>query len=93
MSVLWVILDAFLLFAVFIFSKKINFSKIFQENYHLVSNSLDPDQAQHFVGPDLGPNRLKQLSADNTSRQTVNNVVRWDHFNGITGSKNKHNGS
>ena len=22
----------------------------------LVSSSLDPDQAQHFVGPDLGPN-------------------------------------
>ena len=21
-----------------------------------VSNSLDPDQARHFVGPDLGPN-------------------------------------
>ena len=27
-----------------------------------VSNSLDPDQAQHFVGPDLGPNRLQRLS-------------------------------
>ena len=23
-----------------------------------VSNSLDPDQARHFVGPDLGPNCL-----------------------------------
>ena len=30
-----------------------------------VSNSLDPDQAQNFVGPDLGPNRLQRLSADN----------------------------
>ena len=30
-----------------------------------VSNSLDPDQARHFVGPDLGPNCLQRLSADN----------------------------
>ena len=32
-----------------------------------MSNSLDPDQAQHFVGPDLGPNCLQRLSADNMS--------------------------
>ena len=25
-----------------------------------VSNSLDPDQARHFVGPDLGPNCLQR---------------------------------
>ena len=30
-----------------------------------VSNSLDPDQAGHFVGPDLVPNCLQRLSADN----------------------------
>ena len=29
-----------------------------------VSNSLDPDQARHFVGPDLGPNCLQRSSAD-----------------------------
>ena len=29
-----------------------------------VSNSLDPNQARHFFGPDLGPNRLQRLSAD-----------------------------
>ena len=28
-----------------------------------VSNSLDPDQAWHFVGPGLGPNCLLRLSA------------------------------
>ena len=28
-----------------------------------MSNSLGPDQAQHFVGPDLGPNCLQRLSA------------------------------
>ena len=32
-----------------------------------VSNSLDPDQARHFVGPDLGSNCLQMLSADNKS--------------------------
>ena len=33
-----------------------------------MSNSLDPDQAQQFVGPDLDPNCLQSLSADYTSR-------------------------
>ena len=33
-----------------------------------VSNSLYPDQARHFVGPVLGPNCLKKLSADDTRR-------------------------
>ena len=27
-------------------------------------NSLDPDQDRHSVGPNLGPNCLKRLSAD-----------------------------
>ena len=31
-----------------------------------LSNRLDPDQAQHFVGSDLGPNCLQKLSADDT---------------------------
>ena len=34
-----------------------------------VSNSLDPDQARYFFGPDLGPNCLQMLSADNKSRR------------------------
>ena len=29
-----------------------------------VSNCLDLDQARHYVGPDLGPNCLQRLSAD-----------------------------
>ena len=46
------------------------FQKFFQEYGTIrVSNSLDPDQARHFVGPDLGPNYLQRLSADDTSRQ------------------------
>ena len=32
-------------------------------------NSLDPDQALLFVGPDLGPNCLRKLSAEDTSGQ------------------------
>ena len=33
-----------------------------------MSNSSDPDQAGLFVGPDLDPNCLQRLSADNTCR-------------------------
>ena len=40
----------------------------FFRNVIRVSNSLDPDQAQHFVGPDLGPNCLQRLSTDDTCR-------------------------
>ena len=37
-----------------------------------MSNTLDPDQARRIVGPDLGPNCLQRLSADDTDRQRVN---------------------
>ena len=32
-----------------------------------LSNGLDPDLDPHFFGPDLGPNCLQRLSADNRS--------------------------
>ena len=48
-----------------------------------VSNSLDPDQARHFVGPDLGPNCLQKLSADDTSRHTHYHVGKRN-TNGYT---------
>ena len=32
-----------------------------------MSNGLDPDQDRHSVGPDLGPNCLQRLSADDKS--------------------------
>ena len=38
-----------------------------------VSNDFDPDQARHFVGPDLGPNCLQRLSADNKSKRLIQN--------------------
>ena len=40
-----------------------------------MSNSLDPDQAQHFVGPDLGLTCLQRLSAYDTIRQRVKNIL------------------
>ena len=39
-----------------------SFFKNYFRNTILVSNSWDPDQVQHFVGPDLGPNCLQRLS-------------------------------
>ena len=44
-----------------------------------VSNSLDPDQARHFVGPDLGPNCLQRLSADDKSA-LVGKKLNTEHF-------------
>ena len=41
----------------------------------MVSNSLDPDQAQRFVRPDLGSNclqRLSQMTKVATSGERVN---------------------
>ena len=43
---------------------KINFFKKSFRNTIWLSNSLDPDQARRFVGPDLGPNCLQMLSDD-----------------------------
>ena len=40
------------------------FSKIFFQKHYQSGNSLDPDQDQRYVGPDLGPNCLQGLSAD-----------------------------
>ena len=54
------------------FFSKSTFSKNSFWNTIRVSNSLDPDQARHFVGPGLGPNCLQSLSADDISRQRAN---------------------
>ena len=35
-----------------------------------LENSIDPDQAPQFVGPDLGSNCLQKLSVGGTSRQS-----------------------
>ena len=44
------------------------------KNPIIVSNSLDLDQARRIVGPDLVPNCLQTLSADDTSSQRVNKI-------------------
>ena len=43
---------------------KINFLKKNSFRNSAVSNGLDPGQDQHSVGPDLGPNCLPRLPAD-----------------------------
>ena len=43
---------------------KSTFQKQSFRNTIRVSNSLDPEQDRHSVGPDLGPNCLQGLSAD-----------------------------
>ena len=48
------------------FSKSL-IQKVFHMNTIRVSNGLDPDQDQPSVGPDLGPNCLQRLSADDKS--------------------------
>ena len=52
-----IILHAFLLSVDLFF--KLTFSKTPFRNTIRVSNSLDPDQARRFVGPDLDPNCLQ----------------------------------
>ena len=41
-------------------------------NYYQQSVSLDPDQAQHFVGPDLGPNCLQRWADNYKCHQQAN---------------------
>ena len=65
----------------FLFSKS-TFSKNSSMNTIRVSNSLDPDQARHFVEPDLGPNCLQRLSADDTTRVSCTKLFVL--FNKIT---------
>ena len=59
-----------LFFRPLIFSKS-SFLKNSFKNCMRVSNSLNSDQARHFVGPDLGPNCLRRFSVDATRRQRV----------------------
>ena len=65
----WVILDAFLAKADF-FQNQL-FPKQNFMNTIRVSSSFNPDQAGHFVKPDLDPNCLQNLKADHTSLQRV----------------------
>ena len=44
---------------------------------------MDPDKAQHLVGPDLGQNCMQKLSADDTFRQRVEIGVVFGNVNCI----------
>ena len=61
----WVIFQAFCC-RLLLFSK-LTFLKNSFRNTIRVPNSLDPDQDRCYVGPDLGPNCLQPLSADDNS--------------------------
>ena len=63
----WVILHAFMSSVFLLFFFLNFFFKKCSRNTIRVSNSLDPDQARHFVGPDLGPYCLQRLSANDKS--------------------------
>ena len=57
-----------------------------------MSSSLDPDQAGHFCGSDLGSNCLQELPADDTDRQRVKhpeNVMGLDATNPVFGVSDK----
>ena len=56
------------------------FSKISFRKTIRVANSLNPDQARRFVGPDLYPNCFQVLSTDDTSRQRVNTYTQLDVY-------------
>ena len=43
------------------------YRSIYWQKIFNVANSLEPDKARHFVRPDLAPNCLQRLSADDKS--------------------------
>ena len=51
-----------------LFLQKLTFSKNSFRNTIRVPNGLNPDQGRHYVGPDLGPNCLQMLSADDKGK-------------------------
>ena len=67
------------------FSKS-TFSKNSFRNTIRVSNSLDPDQARRSVGPDLVPNCMQKLSADDTRMQRVMGVNIYKGVSTLLGS-------
>ena len=56
------------------------FSKDYFRNTMRFSNCFDPDQARHFVGPDLDTNCLQKLSIGDTSGQIVERVKKNGEF-------------
>ena len=52
----------------------------FQKHYICIRvlNGLDPDQNQCSVGPDLGPNCLQRLSADDKTLTSIEERVKFE---------------
>ena len=79
------ILHAFCRLLIFFFQ-----NHLFRKNLsgiRSVSNSFHPDQLEHFVWPELGPNCLQKLSADGISRQRANKcfvILLQKHFSEAT---------
>ena len=61
-----------------LFFLKLTFLKKKSGNIISVSNSFDQDQDRHSVGPDLGPNCLKRLSADTKGSQLARKELNMD---------------
>ena len=59
---------------------KVNFFAKKQQNTIRVSNDLDPDQDRHNVGPDLDPNCLQMLSADQKSPRVRKGLIFKVHL-------------
>ena len=53
------------------FHNFVKFKKKSFRNTIRVSNSLDPDQGQQFVGPDLDPNCLQRFLAEDKSHRLL----------------------
>ena len=58
----------FMFFCCLLIFFKINFFEKFFQNYHLSVKQIGSDQAQRFVGPDLGPNCLQMTLGDKELR-------------------------
>ena len=56
------------------FFSRLTFKKSFRNTFG-VTNNLDPDQARHFVGPDLDPNCLQRLSSEDSARQRLHRSI------------------
>ena len=63
----------FQIFARLLIVIEINFFQKYLRETIRASNDLDPDQARYYVWPDFWPRCLQGLSADDTSREKVNN--------------------
>ena len=67
---------AYFYFRLYFFSEKLSFQKQTNiSNTSRVPNSLNPDLARRYVGPDLGQNNLQGVSEDDSSRQRVKYIA------------------